>query len=155
MEYKKHLIKLGVVLAIVAVLVAIFWNKDTVAEKMEQVVNSALPQVATMNTEANLVDYSQTSPVTSHIVDPSDLLPNYSDANQFSKDKSVTDILKEQNFIVGGHDIGINTVGQSKRMAYLDIRSLPPVTKEDVGPFNNSPYDQTPGATRRHFEIGN
>lgn len=83
-----------------------------------------------------------------------DLLPKYDDANEFAKENPVSKLLQEQNFLISGYHTGINTVMQSNKIPYLDIRSLPPVAKEDVGPWNQSSFEQSPGQKRRFFEIG-
>jgi hypothetical protein len=82
-----------------------------------------------------------------------DLLPKYDDANAFAKENPVTNLLKEQNFLISGYHVGINTVLQSNKIPYLDIRSLPPIPKESVGPWNQSSYEQSPGQLRRGVEI--
>lgn len=83
-----------------------------------------------------------------------DLLPKYDDANEFAKENPVSKLLKEQNFLISGYHVGVNTVMQSNKMAYHDIRSLPPIPKENVGPWNQSSYEQSPAQLRRQFEIG-
>lgn len=84
-----------------------------------------------------------------------DLLPVYDDANEFAQQNPVSKLLQEQNFLQSGYHIGINSVVQSNKIPYLDIRSAPPIPKQDVGPFNNSSYEQPAGANRRFLEIGN
>jgi hypothetical protein len=84
-----------------------------------------------------------------------DLLPKYDDANAFAKENPVSKLLKEQNFLISGYHVGINTVMQSNKIPYQDIRSLPPIPKESVGPWNQSSYEQSPAQMRRFFEIGN
>lgn len=83
-----------------------------------------------------------------------DLLPTYDDANEFAKQNPVSKLLQEQNFLQAGYHMGINTVVQSNKLSYLDIRSCPPIPKQEVGPFNNSSYEQPAGANRRFLEIG-
>jgi hypothetical protein len=83
-----------------------------------------------------------------------DLLPKYDDANAFAKENPVSKLLKEQNFLISGYHVGINTVMQSNKIPYQDIRSLPPIPKENVGPWNQSSYEQSPAQMRRFFEIG-
>ena len=87
-------------------------------------------------------------------VKPEDLLPQYDDANEFAKENPVSKLLKEQNFLVSGYHVGVNTVMQSNKIPYHDIRSLPPIPKESVGPFLESSYEQSPAQMRRFFEIG-
>jgi hypothetical protein len=83
-----------------------------------------------------------------------DLLPQYDDANAFAKQNPVSKLLQEQNFLQAGYHAGINTIVQSNKLPYLDIRSCPPIPKQDIGPFNNSSYEQPAGANRRFLEIG-
>jgi len=83
-----------------------------------------------------------------------DLLPKYNDANEFAKENPVSKLLKEQNFLISGYHVGINTVMQSNKIPYHDIRSLPPIPKESVGPWNQSSFEQSPAQLRRQFEIG-
>ena len=84
-----------------------------------------------------------------------DLLPTYDDANDFAKQNPVSKLLQEQNFLQAGYHMGINTVIQSNKIPYLDIRSCPPIPKQEVGPFNNSSFEQPVGSNRRFLEIGN
>jgi hypothetical protein len=87
-------------------------------------------------------------------VKPEDLLPKYGKENDFAKENPVTKLLKEQNFLISGYHVGINTVMQSNKIPYQDIRSLPPIPKESVGPWNQSSFEQSPAQMRRFFEIG-
>lgn len=82
-----------------------------------------------------------------------DLLPKYDVANAFAKENPVSQLLKEQNFLVSGYHAGINTVMQSNKIPYLDLRVLPPIPKESVGPWNQSSYEQSPASLRRGLEI--
>ena len=79
---------------------------------------------------------------------------NYDDANEFAKQNPVSKLLQEQNFLQAGYHMGINTVIQSNKIPYLDIRSCPPIPKQEVGPFNNSSFEQPVGSNRRFLEIG-
>lgn len=83
-----------------------------------------------------------------------DLLPKYDEANEFAKENPVSKLLKEQNFLISGYHVGVNTVMQSNKIPYHDIRSLPPIPKESVGPWNQSSFEQSPAQLRRQFEIG-
>lgn len=82
-----------------------------------------------------------------------DLLPKYDDANSFAKENPVSKLLKEQNFLISGYHAGINTVLQDRKVGNLDLRSLPPIPKETVGPWHQSSYEQSPGQLRRGVEI--
>lgn len=87
-------------------------------------------------------------------IKPEDLLPVYDEANEFAKQNPVSKLLEEQNFLVSGYHVGINTVMQSNKIPYHDIRSLPPIPKEYVGPWSQSSYEKSAGDSRRQFEIG-
>lgn len=82
-----------------------------------------------------------------------DLLPKYDEANAFAKENPVSKLLKEQNFLISGYHVGINTVMQSNKIPYHDLRSAPPIPKESVGPWNQSSYESPMGAGRRQLEI--
>ena len=84
---------------------------------------------------------------------PNDLLPQYDDANEFAQQNPVSNLLKEQNFIVSGHHIGINTVMQSNKIPYHDLRSAPPIPKETISPFLNSSFEAPAGSGRRQLTI--
>jgi len=85
---------------------------------------------------------------------PEDLLPKYDEENQFAKENPVSKLLKEQNFLISGYHVGLNTVMQSNKIPYHDIRSMPPIPKENIGPWNQSSFEQSPAQMRRFFEIG-
>lgn len=91
---------------------------------------------------------------TAETIKPEDLLPVYDEANEFAKQNPVSKLLQEQNFLVSGYHVGINTVMQSNKIPYHDIRSLPPIPKEYVGPWSQSSYEKSAGDSRRLFEIG-
>lgn len=84
------------------------------------------------------------------------LLQPAADAAEFVQKNEVTELLKEKNFLVAGQHIGLDTVMQSNKIAYHDIRSAPPIPKEQVGPWNQSSYEQPAGGpvARRYLEIG-
>ena len=81
-----------------------------------------------------------------------DLLPKYDDASQFAKENPVNALLKEQNFLQAGYHIGINTVVQSNKIPYNDIRSCPPIPKMEVGPWGQSSYETPMGYGRKQLE---
>lgn len=83
-----------------------------------------------------------------------DLLPKYDDANDFAKQNPVSKLLQEQNFLTSGYHMGINTLVQSNKIPYLDLRSAPAIPKQNLGPFLNSSYEEPAGAKRRQFELG-
>ena len=82
-----------------------------------------------------------------------DLLPKYDEANQFAQQNPVSKLLQEQNFITAGYHMGINTSVSSNKIPYLDLRSAPVIPKQDVGPWQQSSYEEPAGAKRRQFEI--
>ena len=83
-----------------------------------------------------------------------DLLPKYDSASDFAKENPVDNLLKEQNFLVSGYHMGINTVMQSNKIPYHDLRSAPQVPKQQVGPWSQSSYEEGAGFNRRYFELG-
>lgn len=126
-------------------------------KKVKEVIQ---PELTLSGPELAPVDYVQQKQI-DKVVAGSDkltadeLLPKYDDANAFAKENPVSKLLKEQNFLISGYHVGINTVMQSNKIPYQDIRSLPPIPKENVGPWNQSSYEQSPAQMRRFLEIGN
>jgi len=82
-----------------------------------------------------------------------DLLPKYDEASDFAKENPVSKLLKEQNFLISGYHMGINTVMQSNKIPYHDLRSAPVIPKQTVGPWSQSSYESS-SSNRRFFEIG-
>uniref|UniRef100_A0A6C0DZQ6 Minor capsid protein P11 C-terminal conserved region domain-containing protein n=1 Tax=viral metagenome TaxID=1070528 RepID=A0A6C0DZQ6_9ZZZZ len=82
-----------------------------------------------------------------------DLLPKYDDASEFAKQNPVSKLLQEQNFLISGYHVGVNTVMQSNKIPYHDLRSVPPIPKENISPFMNSSYETPVGSNRRKLEI--
>ena len=78
----------------------------------------------------------------------SDLLP----ATKNDLWSQVVPNISNKNFLVGGSNIGINTVGQVNRNANLQIRSEPPNPQVVVSPWAQSTIG--PDLAREPFEIG-
>ncbi len=87
-------------------------------------------------------------------LNPQDLLPKYDQENEFAQQNPVGELLKEKNFLISGYHLGINTVMSSNKLPYYDLRSLPVIPKEEVGPWSQSSYEKSPASQRRGFEIG-
>ena len=60
--------------------------------------------------------------------------------------------LKGRSFLQAGHNIGINTVGQTMRNSNLQIRSEPPCPQVSVSPWNQTTIE--PDTARKPLEIG-
>lgn len=88
------------------------------------------------------------------ITNPSDLLP--ADAN--SQWASLNPTSMNQNDILAadmlqaGYHVGLDTIGQSMKNANLQLRSDPPIPKQNVGPWNQSTYEAD--ISRQPLEIG-
>lgn len=78
-----------------------------------------------------------------------DLLPQYDEANEFAQQNPVSDLLKEQNFLISGYHVGVNTVMQSNKIPFHDLRAAPPIPKESVGPWMQSSFEQPAGSSLR------
>jgi hypothetical protein len=76
-----------------------------------------------------------------------DLLPKYDEQNAFAQENPVSKLLQEKNFLISGFNQGITTNVSNHKIGYHDLRGLPYViSKENVGPWNQSSYDQPAGA---------
>ena len=112
---------------------------------------------STVTDPSNLI-YNVGAPVsniktpTNETLKSADLLPQYNDADIFSKQNPVTDLLQSQNYVISGYHMGIDTVLQSNKIQYHDLRSAPPIPKQNIGPWSQSSYED--GPIRRKFELG-
>ena len=118
----------------------------TLAQPESQLVEAPIAQMEQQQIDKIVAGQDQ--------IKADDLLPKYDDANAFAKENPVSKLLKEQNFLISGYHAGVNTVLQSNKIGNLDLRSLPPIPKESVGPWSQSSYEQSPAQLRRQFEIG-
>jgi len=82
-----------------------------------------------------------------------ELLPKYDEANEFAQQNPVSDLLKEQNFLISGYHMGVNTTVSSNKIPYHDLRAAPPIPKQTVGPFLQSSYETPAGTNRRSLMI--
>lgn len=110
-----------------------------------------VPQIATQTTEPDVIGAAfQSKPQLA----ADDLLPKYDESNDFAKQNPVSNLLKEQNFLIGGYHTGISTVISSQKQAYHDLRSCPSIPKDtSLSVWNISSYDEPVGSGRRQLEI--
>jgi hypothetical protein len=88
------------------------------------------------------------------VANPSDLLPN----DQNSQWSALNPVAMNQgnvampDLLKAGHNIGIDTIGQSLRNANLQLRSDPIIEKQNIGPWNQSTIE--PDFLRVPLEVG-
>ena len=88
-------------------------------------------------------------------IKPEDLLPP-SDAAGFDTNfPSGSGDIANKNFLIAGHNIGINSVSSSLKNANLQLRSDPYIPRSEVGPWNNSTIMASDLTNRKTLEIGN
>ena len=84
---------------------------------------------------------------------PEELLPQDTGANAWSLSQPQgSGSLKDKNFLQAGHNIGINTVGQTLRNANMQLRSDPPNPQVAVSPWQQTTIN--PDTNRKPMEIG-
>ena len=72
-----------------------------------------------------------------------DLLPKYDDAITFAKENPVTQVLKDQNFLISGYSQGMDTISSSKRIPYNDFRENILIPKDNsISPWNMSALEE-------------
>ena len=82
-----------------------------------------------------------------------DLLPSDDSSNKWAQVNPVgKGDIQDQNFLVAGHHIGVNTVGQSLRNANRQLRSEPANPQVKVSPWNQATIE--PDVNRKPLEIG-
>lgn len=83
---------------------------------------------------------------------PDELLPQDKNSVWAQVNPVGVGALKDKNFLLSGHHVGINTVGQTLRNANLQLRSEPPNPQTVVSPWIQSTIE--PDMNRQPFEIG-
>lgn len=170
------LMRLGVVLAGVAVLYVLFTSysgaKVAVVDKAEELGGSggmaplsengpymSMPHgvagnaVAVSGVQGRTPSSQQT--YKENVLSSSELLPNGSLGADFAAVNPIgADDLKGQNFLQAGYHGNINIVGiaQTKRNQSYDIRSELPNPQSKVGPFLNTTIDPDPFKASRELE---
>lgn len=122
-------------------------------EIMSASVSSQMPMVPAPNSAVVPSDLKLTVSGSTGLT-TNELLPKYDEANDFVKQNPVSDLLKQQNFLISGYHVGINTVLQSNKIPNFSLRSTPPIPKQQLGPWNQSSIEEPSNSDRRFFELG-
>lgn len=153
-EFFKKLLKndFFIVGVILVLLFVILYFMQPSAEGLENTAAPELPMPPVQSPPPQALPDQQAMPP----LTPENLLQPNAEAAEFVQKNEVMDLLKEQNFLVAGHHVGLDTIMQSNKIAYHDLRSAPPIPKDQVGPWNQSSYEQPAGGpvARRYLEIG-
>jgi uncharacterized protein YneF (UPF0154 family) len=85
---------------------------------------------------------------------PTELLPRDTEAEKYFENAApqVPGSLEHKNFLESAYHIGVDTQNSSMKNANRQLRSDPPIAKENVSVWNNSTFVQD--KFRKHFEIG-
>lgn len=130
-------------------------NSDYVLSSKSQPIAYTPPTntVAPTTVDQSSSDATLNKILSNQTLTTSDLLPVYDDANEFSKQNPTQNLLKEQNFLASSPmSGGLDTVVQSKKIAYHDIRSAPPIPKGSPFGIMESSYQEPAGFGRRPLE---
>lgn len=106
-----------------------------------------------MDAEAQMKKLDQASCFPKNQLSADELLPKDNGSLWAQVNPSGVGPMKDKNFLVAGHHVGINTVGQTLRNANLQLRSEP-ANPQIVG---ITPWNQTtiePDMNRRPLEVG-
>lgn len=149
-----NILKIGLIVAVIYIVYR-YYNKESLENTVlvqPELTNTVQQTVVPMTQgdeqmELNEIVDGQTQLTTE------DLLPKYDAANAFTQENPVSKLLKSNSYLQSGYHQGINTVVQSHKISYLDLRSCPPIPKNDnLTPFNNSSYDTPMGFGRKKLE---
>lgn len=150
-------IKVALLLGIAYLLFKFYFNKEKFTESLETadapVMAPQPPQQQPMVPAPQVAAEAVVQKAAAGQLEAEDLLPKYDEANDFAKQNPVSKLLKEQNFLISGYHMGINTVMQSNKMPFHDLRAAPPIPKENVGPFLQSSYERPVGSSLRQMII--
>ncbi len=98
----------------------------------EQAKVAEVPSEAILPTEQAASDYVGKS------VDPSELLPQDQNSQWATLNPVNQGNVAVPDLLQAGYHIGLDTIGQSLRNANLQLRSDPIISKNEVGPWNQS-----------------
>lgn len=162
-----------IILLLLGILALTMYARSKGVERMESGRNGDESADAAESTESDVEpskplgtneDYAKVSGITTSTpglsssctsvstVSPSDLLPTDQNNEWAKLNPTGQGELADVNLLQAGHHAGINTVaGQAMRNSNLQLRSDPPVNKENVGPWNNSTIEAD--TSRLQFEI--
>ena len=155
----------------IAIIAVVFYfvynyiqNKSKPVEHLDNVMNAinvvdmnAVAPVITDMSQAPVIDTTVMNKILGQApgVNPTDLLPSYDKNNAFANENPVDSLLKEQSFLISSFHQGIDTVVQSHKIPYHDIRSIPPIPKDyNTSPWNMSSFETPTGFGQRSIDIG-
>jgi hypothetical protein len=144
----------ALVLALGLGVIVYFASKGKMTEKLTDIATEA-PMLAE-EMPMGIPTMEEPTAESDKVLSTDELLPKLSqEASDFAKENPVSKMLQEQNFLVSGYHVGVNTVLQSNKIPYHDLRSSPAIGKNMVSPWLNSSIEAPAGSsTRRLFEIG-
>ena len=123
-------------------------------KKVEEEVVATVQEEVQPQDDGNFAE--TTAPEQKGEIKPEDLLPKSEDIKQWEAQFPVgAGDVQDKNFLVAGHNIGINTVSSSLKNANLQLRSDPYIPRVETGPWNQSTIMSSDLTNRKVFEIGN
>lgn len=147
----------GILLVVIVIVAVLFFTGILKMPMSVEYMEPEVPATTEAPTAAPMAMAEMAMPeISDKVLAADELLPKLSEeADDFVKQNPVAKMLKEQNFLVSGYHVGINTVLQSHKIPYHDLRSSPAISKTTVSPWLNSSIEAPAGSsTRRLFEIG-
>lgn len=117
-------------------------NSDLVGENMQ----------AELSKNPALQQLRQSACFPKEMLTPEELKPQDNSTLWAQVNPSGEGSLKGRSFLQAGHNVGINTVGQTLRNANLQLRSEPPNPQVQVSPWMQTTIE--PDVNRKPFELG-
>jgi len=120
--------------------------------------STVMPNEASTTEMYKAVDFNVESKITNDCAPRDkntvqDLLPKDAANSKWAQaNPAGTGSVTDQNFLNSGYLAGINTVGQTLKNPNYQLRSDPPIEKQNVGPWQQSTIEYD--VNRRFFEIG-
>jgi len=114
-------------------------NMDVGTTSSNTVPEEGEPEhVATQRSTPEIAQTANCGYAAKPVANPSDLLP--SDKNSQWASLNPVDASNPQmpDMLKAGHHVGLDTIGNTLRNANLQLRSDPIISKQDIGPWNQS-----------------
>lgn len=128
-------------------------NMDVGTEASEGVSEESEPQhVATQRSTPEIAQTANSGYAAKPVANPSDLLPTDKNSQWASLNPVDSSNPQMPDMLKAGHHIGLDTIGNTLRNPNLQLRSDPVISKQDIGPWNQSTIEAD--LTRVPLEVG-
>ena len=158
---KDRVMLLGIFLCLAVFLLSYSNGKMMVLDNMDVGTESSSAHVpgeessepaATQRSTPEVAQTANCGYAAKPVANPGDLLPNDQNSQWASLNPVDASNPQMPDMLKAGHHIGLDTIGNTLRNANLQLRSDPIISKQDIGPWNQSTIEAD--LSRVPLEVG-